>query len=220
MATEPSDPGRELRDQVKVWSHSGSAREFDEEALALSPTDMLRAEHDLIRRVARVLEKQVTRIEAGEPVDPVFLDRTVGFLFTYAVRAHHGKEEEILFRALDGKTLSPEHRQMMEQLVREHVEIRSITDDLVEARDAYVTGDGESLSPVAEALRDLVSRYPDHLTTEEDTFFPAAESYVDDPERREILQQMNRHDRAMIHEAYGALADDLEGVVETWHLSE
>ncbi len=203
-----------------MWSQSGSAREFEEGALTLSPTDMLNAEHDLIRRVVRVLEKQVTRIELGELADPVLIDRIVDFLFTYGVRVHHGKEEEILFRALDGKDLSLEHRQMMEELVREHVEIRGITDDLVEAKDAYVAGDQESLSPIQGALGDLVGRYRDHLTTEEEVFFPAAESYLGDSEQRAILEDMNRHDQAMIHETYGTLADHLEGVVETWALSE
>jgi hypothetical protein len=49
MPTEPLDTGRELRDQVKVWSQVGSARDFEEGALALTPADVLLPEHDLIR---------------------------------------------------------------------------------------------------------------------------------------------------------------------------
>ena len=36
-------------------------------------------------------------------VDPVFIDTAVDFIHTYADRCHHGKEEDILFKALAAK---------------------------------------------------------------------------------------------------------------------
>lgn len=220
MPTEPSDTGRELRDQVKVWSQVGSARDFEEGALALTPADVLLAEHDLIRRVITVLDRESERIGEGRDVDPVFIDRIVDFIYTYAERVHHGKEEEVLFRELDSRPLSPEHRQMMERLVREHVEMRHLAEDLVEAREEYAEGGEDALQTVKDTIDRLNDLYPDHFQTEEQTFFPAAQSYLDDSEKEAILEAMRLHDRAMIHEKYGALVEDLEAVAETWQLSE
>lgn len=70
---------------------------------------------------------------------------------------------------------------------------------------------------VVGRLSDL---YPGHFRTEEEMFFPAIEPYLDDSEQRAILEGMRGHDRAIIHEKYGGMVDDLEGVVETWQLSE
>lgn len=219
-AAEPSDPGRELRDQVKVWSQVGSARDFEEGVLALTPADILSAEHDLIRRVIAVLDRESERIGEGQDVDAVFIDRVVDFIHTYAESVHHGKEEEVLFREVDSKPLSPEHRQMMEVLAREHVEVRHLAEDLVEARERYLEGDKGALKVVEDTVGHLSELYRDHFQTEEETFFPAAQSYLDDSEEEAILEAMRGHDRAMIHEKYGTMAEDLEAVVETWRLSE
>lgn len=220
MATEPSDAERALRDQVKVWSQVGSARDFEEGARALTPADLLLAEHDLIRRVLAILERESEWIGEGRDVDPVFIDRMVDFIYTYAERVHHGKEEEVLFRELDSKPLSPEHRQMMERLVREHVEMRHLADDLVAAGEKYAEADGEALQRVEDTIGYLSDLYPDHFQIEEETFFPAAQSYLEESEEAVILEAMRSHDRAMIHEKYGMLVEGLETVAETWQGSE
>jgi len=220
MTTEPSDVEGELRDQVKVWSQVGSARDFEEGALALTPADLFLVEHDLIRRVITVLDRESERIGEGRDVDPVFIDRMVDFIYTYGERVHHGKEEEVLFRELDSKPLSPKHRQMMESLAREHVEMRHLAEDLMEAREKYAEGNEEALQTVEDTIDRLSDLYPGHFRTEKETFFPAARSYLDDSEEEVILEAMRGHDRAMIHEKYGALVEDLEAVAETWQLSE
>lgn len=220
MATEPSDAERALRDQVKVWSQVGSARDFEEGARALTPADLLLAEHDLIRRVLAILERESEWIGEGRDVDPVFIDRMVDFIYTYAERVHHGKEEEVLFRELDSKPLSPEHRQMMERLVREHVEMRHLADDLVAAGEKYAEADGEALQRVEDTIGYLSDLYHDHFQIEEETFFPAAQSYLEESEEAVILEAMRSHDRAMIHEKYGMLVEGLETVAETWQGSE
>jgi hemerythrin-like domain-containing protein len=109
---------------------------------------------------------------------------------------------------------------MMERLVREHVEMRHLAEDLVEARERYAEGDEAALKTVEDTIDRLSDLYPDHFQTEEQTFFPAAQSYLDDSEKEAILEAMRLHDRAMIHEKYGALVEDLEAVAETWQLSE
>jgi hemerythrin-like domain-containing protein len=150
----------------------------------------------------------------------VFIDRVVDFVYAHTERVHHGKEEEILFRELDSKPLSPEHRQMMERLVREHVEVRHLAEDLIEARERYVEGDQKALKTVEDTIGRLSDLYPDHFQTEEETFFPAAQAYLEDSEAEVLLEAMRGRHRAMIHEEYGTMVDGLGIVAETWQLSE
>lgn len=186
----------------------------------MSPVDALRVEHDLIRRVVAVLERQSARVGEDREVDAVLLERITDFVHTYVERVHHGKEEEILFRALDDKPLSSEHRQMMEALVRDHVEMRHLVEDLLVARDSAVRGDEQAVAEVQEIIERLSDVYPQHFTTEEEMFFPAVSSYADDAEQEAILEAMRGHDRAMIHQRYAALVEDLEAAAETWELTE
>ena len=189
-----------------------------EGARDLSPADALGLEHDLIRRVVRVLERQAARIEEEGQIDPVFLTTIVDFIHTYAGRVHHGKEEEILFRQLDDKDLSAEHRRMMEELATEHVEMRRAVEELRQAKERYGEGEEAALGVIQDRLHTLIDLYPDHMKTEDETFFLAAMDYLDDAERQQVMEQMRGHDRAMIHERYGAMADDLEAWTEDWTL--
>ena len=216
MATEPSDPGRELRDRVKVWSSVGSGVDFEEDELTLMPTDALRLEHRVIERVMRILEARSMSINQGEGVDRVFAHRVVDFLSVYADRVHHGKEEEILFRELDDCALSAEHRRMMEELVREHVEMRRLTAELRSAVAGWPEGGEEALNKLSEPIGALTNTYPTHMRREEEEFFPVISSYLGQEDLLAVLDTMAAHDRAMIHEKYGGLADEWEGNLEQW----
>ena len=191
-----------------------------EELPDLSPAELLSLEHDLIRRVVTALERQSTRIGDAGGVDPVFLATVIDFIVTYAGQVHHGKEEEILFRQLHEKQLSSEHRQMMEELAREHVEMRRLAGELEEAEEEYQQGEGGALDRIQEASDSLIDLYPGHIETEDEAFFPAAMDYLDDEERRRVLEAMRGHDRAMIHEKYGSVADALDARTEDWALRE
>jgi len=186
----------------------------------LSPADLLGAEHDLIRRVMSALRRQSRRIEEERQVDPVFLTTVVDFITTYAGAVHHGKEEEILFRQLHEKPLSEEERQTMEELAREHVEMRRLVDELQEAKERYREGEDEALDAIQNAVEAMVALYPGHMENEDETFFPAAMDYLDESERQDVVEQMRGHDRAMIHEKYGSVADELDAGTEDWEMRE
>ena len=111
----------------------------------MQPIGPLMIEHRLIERLLNLMAREFKRIKDNmevDPefafVDPVFIDTAVDFIRTYADRCHHGKEEDLLFKALAAKALSPEHRQTMEELIRDHAWAREATASLVKAKDAYL----------------------------------------------------------------------------------
>ena len=73
------------------------------------------------------------------------IDSGVDFFRTYADRCHHGKEEDILFRDLAKKRLSPEHKKIMDELIHEHRFGRETVGKLVSAKERYVKGDKAAL---------------------------------------------------------------------------
>ena len=58
----------------------------------------------------------------------------VDFIRTYADQTHHGKEEDILFRELKKREISPEHDKIMKELIDEHILGRKTTGELVDAK--------------------------------------------------------------------------------------
>jgi len=56
------------------------------------------------------MKNEAEEINKTKQADPKFIDTAVIFIMTYADALHHGKEEEMLFRDLEYKTLSPGHK--------------------------------------------------------------------------------------------------------------
>jgi hemerythrin-like domain-containing protein len=181
------------------------------------PIGPLMIEHRLIERMIALMRADLARIKdnvAVDPefafVDPVFLDTAVDFLRTYADRCHHGKEEGILFAALAKKELSPEHRQTMAELLREHAWARETTASLVKTKEGYLLERPGVLDELLQHLEELVEFYPRHIEKEDKHFFIPCMAYFHDDEKAGLLQQMWDFDRQLIHEKYQAVVEGIE----------
>jgi len=167
-------------------------------------------EHRLIERVIGILRTEAQRLREGSAANPGLLDSAVDFIRTYADRTHHGKEEDILFRDLAAKKMSPEDRKVMQELVNEHAYAREMMRRLVEAKERYLTGDRSATEVIVEQMEALVRLYPAHIAKEDKVFFPAAMKYLTRAEQDAMIDEMWVFDRKMIHEKYRLVVEHLE----------
>ena len=77
------------------------------------PSGSLVTEHRLLERYLLLMKKQAELMDGGKNPDRLFIERLIDFFKTYAHRCHYGKEEEILFKRLYGKSLLPEHQRII-----------------------------------------------------------------------------------------------------------
>ncbi len=168
-------------------------------------------EHRIIERMVPVLEEEIIRIKKTGKADPWFIVSAVDFFRTYADRTHHGKEEDILFRLLEAKMLDEAHAATMEELREEHGYARATVGRLLEGRDMWVRGDDGALDHINAALKALADLYPGHIEKEDKRFFYPAMTYLSDEEQDQMLESFHRFDRAMIHERYKGLVEELTG---------
>jgi len=152
----------------------------------------------------------VHEMEDAHELDPRFIDTAVDFLRTYADRCHHGKEEDILFRDLAKKPLSPELKQIMDELVAEHVFARKTVGAMVAAKERYVHGDHEAVAEVVAHVRTLVGFYPGHIAKEDKHFFLPCMGYFTKEEQAAMLQEGYEFDRKLIHEKYAKIVEAAE----------
>ena len=170
----------------------------------------LMIEHRLIERMLEVVRREIGKIEKEGKVDPVFVDTAVDFIRVYADRTHHGKEEDILFRELAKKTLSARDKQVMDELVGEHIFGRRTVAALVAANGRYRRGDAAALPEITAALKTLAAFYPRHIDKDDDHLLPASRNYFSEAEDHAMLAEFYDFDRKMIHEKYTVLLDSLE----------
>lgn len=176
----------------------------------MKPIGPLMVEHRLIERMIALMDREVNLINAKNVVNIDFLYAAVDFSRTYSDRTHHGKEEDILFRELARKNLSPEHKRIMEELVQEHVSARKMVTGLAEAGKAYRKESPKSIKLVLACFRDLIKFYPIHIEKEDKRFFFPILDYFGKKEQDDMLQEFWDFDRKMIHEKYQKSVESLE----------
>lgn len=175
----------------------------------MKPRGPLMIEHRLIEKMLNLTRKELEIIKKDQVVDPVFIDTIVDFIRTYADRTHHGKEEDILFKALESKELHDVDRKKLQELVDEHVSARQIVKELVEATESYKNGDNKSMGTIIDKLTFLINFYPAHIEKEDKVFFPDTEKYFPPEELDRMLDDFWEFDKKMIHEKYNKLYDSL-----------
>jgi hemerythrin-like domain-containing protein len=166
------------------------------------PIGPLMIEHRLIEKMIAVIKKEIARMERQGKINPEFIDLAVDFIRMYADRCHHGKEEDILFRDLDKKPLTQEHKQIVNELVEEHKQGRKTVADLVEAKGKYLKGEPEGFPQMLDRLKFLVDFYPRHIEKEDKHFFMPIMNYFSPEEKEAMLQEESEFDKNLIHQIY------------------
>jgi len=176
----------------------------------MMPIGPLMMEHRVIERMISLLTLEVDRIRLGEEPNTHFLFKGIDFLRTYADRTHHGKEEDILFRDMRRKKLSPEIQKKMEGLENDHRMSRENSRALLESLKRYNEDEDGEIRHIEERLGFLTALYPKHIETEDKRFFIPSMDYFSQKERDEMLEDFLDFDRRMIHEKYEAMVQRYE----------
>lgn len=181
----------------------------------MRPTAELTAEHNAIKRMLRILEQVARRLEAGQAVDAADLEQSVEFIRGFADRCHHGKEEDLLFRALEEAGLSRESGPIAVML-SEHGLGRDYVKDMAGAIPGYRAGDRGAAASFAEKARGYAALLEQHIHKEDNILYPLAERMLSVQKQEELLAAFAQVERERVgpgqHEAYHALLDRLEAL--------
>ena len=181
----------------------------------MKPIGILMWEHRLIERVIGLLPDRVAGMRDTGKADTQFIRDAADFIMTYADRTHHGKEEDILFRMLAEKDMTPEHRKIMAELIDEHAYARNLTQRLVEANTLALQG-RDSIPEITETLNALARFYPAHIFKEDRQFFFPCMEYFSNEELEGMMREFEIFDRRMIHEKYRAETERMLGRPIDW----
>ncbi|MFX0038802.1 MAG: hemerythrin domain-containing protein [Promethearchaeota archaeon] len=176
----------------------------------MMPIGPLMKEHRLIEKMILHMKNEIEKMKKYAKANPLFIDIAVDFIRMYADRTHHGKEEDILFRDLDKKKLSPNHAKIMGELVEEHIWARNTVGKLVDAKNQYVKGNVKLLDDIVNLMSELVEFYPKHIEKEDKHFFIPVMKYFDGEEQENMLLEFWDFDKTLIHEKYQKVVENLQ----------
>jgi hemerythrin-like domain-containing protein len=173
-----------------------------------NPFDDLKHEHEAIRFSLKILGAMANRAKSGSPdIDDglALLD----FLKEFADKCHHGKEESILFPALE-KAGIPNAGGPIGAMLHEHELGRGYIRDM-EAALRKKPADPGAFARAADAYGSLLDQ---HIEKENTVLFPMGERVTDERDRDGIFERFEEHEEKVIgagrHEELHAMLDGFE----------
>ncbi len=143
-------------------------------------------EHNLIKRMLALLERNAPRTAEGSYADYRFYLDGVEFIRTYADRFHHAKEEDVLFAALIANGMPREHSPVAAMLM-EHDQGRAFVRTMEEAAQNALAGKpGQDKLISANALA-YAGLLREHIAKEDEILYPLAERILPAEGREGIL---------------------------------
>ena len=174
----------------------------------------LRMEHDAVKLTLKVLNKICQKIEPSRKLgDPQHVDHLLEFFTVFVDKCHHGKEEELLFPALEqigvGRDKGPIGVMLMEhQLGREYVQ------KMKAAFSQFMMGASSAAVNFTRSARDYISLLNQHIDKENNVLFPIAEKQLTEAKLAELLKGFERIEEQKIgvgrHEEFHKMIDQLE----------
>ncbi len=172
-------------------------------------TQDLRDEHEGIKVALTVLERLAKEIEANRPVSLDDLGQIVDFLKMFADRCHHGKEEDLLFPALEAAGV-PRENGPIGAMLADHTQGR----EYIRAMNDALTGIPVDRKAFAVAAHGYTQLLTNHIEKENNVLFVMAERQLSPEEHATLAEGFERIERERIgpgvHERYHAMLKRLE----------
>lgn len=178
----------------------------------MRPTEILKEEHVVIKVVLDVLEKIVAEIGAKKEPKLEHLEKIVDFIRTFADKCHHGKEQDLLFPAMEEAGI-PREGGPIGVMLEEHDIGRNYVRQMASGIEDYKKGDKAALKKIGQNALGYVNLLRQHIDKEDNILYMMADMHLDNDSEKKLLKEFDRVEKSMgegIHEKYHHLAEELE----------
>jgi hemerythrin-like domain-containing protein len=180
----------------------------------VTPTEILKHEHEIILKVLTAAETAAESIERSGELDAEKLSQMLEFFRGFADRCHHGKEEKHLFPALLQRG-GAAAQAPVSVMLGEHDQGRSHIKAIAEALPGAAEGEAQAAQAVTRNLRDYVGLLRAHIEKENNILFRIAEEILSASDQESLSEAFARVEAEEMgegtHEKYHQLAHRLTG---------
>ncbi len=181
----------------------------------MKPTAILIKEHDAIMVMLNILEMVRLRLDTGENVKSINLENIVEFFKVFADKCHHGKEEDLLFPALEEYGI-PNEGGPIGVMLSEHVIGRDNVKGMGNSIDDYKEGKESASKDFVRYARNYIALLTEHIDKENNVLFKMADMHIPAERQQSLLLDFERAEEEKIgpgvHEKFHRLLEELSGV--------
>lgn len=161
-----------------------------------TPFHILKHEHRVIERALRAMDGVCSRLEGGTMVPASVLLEIIDFTTTFADGYHHGKEETLLFPALERRGITREGGPLGAMEIEHQIE-RGLIGDLRLTADLYREGDVIAAKRFTEVARSYLRLLVGHIEKEDGILFRLGEEILDDDDKAALTERFKQADSAL-----------------------
>jgi hemerythrin-like domain-containing protein len=182
----------------------------------MKPIQDLIAEHEAVKLTLRILDKICDNIEqTGMISHPEHLNQLIEFFSVFVDKCHHGKEEELLFPALEASGI-PRERGPIGVMLAEHRQGRDHIQKMKAAMSQYNEGDRNAAAELVKNARGYIALLRQHIDKENNVLFPMGDNRLSEKKKAELWEGFETIETQKIgtgrHEAFHKMIEYLESV--------
>jgi len=181
----------------------------------MKATQQLKAEHEGIKLMLGILDEICGRIESGIAVNFQHLEGILEFLRVFVDRCHHGKEEQILFPALESVGI-PKEGGPIGQMLIEHEQGRQLIGEITRKLPTGEKEEWASASRFCETSRKYRELLDQHIHKENQVLFEMADARLSEIQQEKLFDEFEKLEEEKIglgrHEEFHKLLDELAGI--------
>ena len=163
----------------------------------MKPTEQLIKEHDSIKVMLKVIEKVSQKLEAGDEVNPDHLASIINFIRIFADKCHHGKEEDLLFSAMEEIGISKESGPLGVML-SEHELGRKYVKGMDDGVSSHMRGENKAALQIAENARNYATLLTQHIYKEDNILYPMADIHLSEEKQQELIEEFEKVEQEKI----------------------
>lgn len=179
----------------------------------MKPTEILQEEHKEIRRMLRILGKVSQKLKDGEKVERDVLEKILEFIKVFADKCHHGKEEDLLFPAMEMAGI-PREGGPIGVMLFEHNVGREAVKGIKDAMEEFYNGKENARKKIVENAEKYIELLDSHIFKEDNILYPMADMHLSEEEQKELLEKFEEVEKNIIgegkHHSFIELLENLE----------
>jgi hemerythrin-like domain-containing protein len=181
--------------------------------VGMNPIEELKNEHRAVEASLRILESLCRKTEnQGKIPDPAHIDRLLEFFAVFVDTCHHGKEEALLFPALEAQGVSRQGGPIGVML-SEHVSGRNHIKGMRQALADYKGGRQAASADFVRHARGYADLLQQHIFKEDNVLFQMADQRLPAGVKNELAKGFERIEQEKVgagkHEAFHRMLDEL-----------
>lgn len=177
--------------------------------------EQLKEEHEAIKLALQIMEQVCRKLDAGKPVSPEHLDGILEFIKVFADRCHHGKEEDLLFPAMEAAGI-PREGGPIGIMLMEHDTGRGYVRGMAKGAAGLKDNQAGAAARFSENARNYISLLTQHIDKENDILYPMAEMHLSKEKQSQLLREFERVELERVgrgkHEEFHKFLEKMKGL--------